>query len=70
MESQAKPVVAREFRENTFVIPQIVFLDGLFTRWLFHLFSINVNFITLHSAVASICICSIYKPAICIFVNM
>ena len=30
--------------------------EWLFAKWLFHLLSVNVNFITLHSAIAVISI--------------
>jgi len=35
-------------------------LSWLFGKWLFHLLSVNVNFITLHIAIASICALPVY----------
>jgi len=44
----------------------------VFRKWLFHLLSVNVNFITLHSVIVSIYRLPIYKVAfyLPIFVNM
>ena len=57
----------------------------MFAKWLFHLFSVNVNFINLHVVIVSICILSIsnfsqgivrdfdsyvvYKPSPCVIVS-
>ena len=75
--SQGKPGIVREFRiifiqireksGKTDYLVLILFslsLSCLFGKWLFNLLSVNVNFITLHSAIANICTlrCQINAP--------
>ena len=59
--------------ESKLFSPHIIFINSLclFAKWLFHLALVNAYFITLHSALASICTSPIYQAPFSVptFVN-